>query len=366
MARARNSRPGRRGLVAWVATVALGVALQVAPWPAVWVDAAFVRGLQPRVRTVTTVLVDAVPGSVTALLLLISAAVLVAALVWGGRIRRAALRAAAWSVALGVVAFSLTFGLGYHASDAAWVLGAPTAPDLDEQRRAEVLVLRVLNDTAALAEEAPVVGSEPPTVDGDAAPASIGARLGRCISGFVERWFPAGTAAGPLPIRVKALPAGWLLRFGFAGVVSPWLLEPHVDAGLPWPSTLAVALHELAHTAGFAREADAEAIGVLAGITCDDALVRYAAALRLAGAMAAAMEGEERSAFVASWPARARHDAVAAAEATARWRGRRLAAFGERAYDAYLRGQGVSAGMADYDRGTTVAVAWLGREGGGP
>jgi len=353
-------------LVAWVATVALGVALQVVPWPAAWVDAAFVRGLQPHVRTATAMLVDAVPGSVTALLLLISAAALAAALVWGGRARRAALRAAAWSVALGVFAFPLTFGLGYHASDAASVLGVPTAPDPDEQRRAEVLVLQVLNDAATLADEAPVDGSEPAAAGGDAAPASIGARLARCVTGFVERRFPAGTAAGALPTRVKALPEGWLLRFGFAGVVSPWLLEPHVDAGLPWPSTLAVALHELAHTAGFAREADAEAIGVLAGITCDDALVRYAAALRLAGAMTTAMKGEERSTFLASWPAAARRDAAAAAEATARWRDRRLAAFGERAYDAYLRGQGVSSGMADYDRGTAVAVAWLGREGGGP
>jgi hypothetical protein len=197
----------------------------------------------------------------------------------------------------------------------------------------------------------------------------------RCVASFAAGLRSGrGTeadASGPsvaavrLPGKVKTVPAGTLLRFGFAGFVSPWLLEPHVDAGLPPTAALAVGLHELAHVAGFAPEADAEAVGLLAGLTCDDARVRYAAASRLAGALAAAMPADRRDAYLANWPERAREDADAAARAAARWRSPRLAAGAARAYDAYLRSQGSREGMRDYDRGTVLVVHVLGREAEG-
>ena len=103
-----------------------------------------------------------------------------------------------------------------------------------------------------------------------------------------------------------------MLRFGFAGVAAPWLLEPHVDAGLASASALAVSLHELAHSAGFASEATAEAVGMVAGLECADRRVRYAAALRLASNVAAALPSEARAQYVASWPRQALMDSRAA------------------------------------------------------
>src|SRR5690606_28706821 len=81
---------------------------------------------------------------------------------------------------------------------------------------------------------------------------------------------------------VKTVPPGALLTVGFSGVVSPWLLEPHVDPAFPPAALTVVALHELAHTAGFAREAEAEAVALLAGLGCDDPAAAYAAAVRAA------------------------------------------------------------------------------------
>ncbi|MFO7544771.1 MAG: DUF3810 family protein [Trueperaceae bacterium] len=347
-----------------LATFALAAAVQFAPWPARWIDTGFVGGVQPLVRSVTVPLVDALRGSVSAATVLLAAALLTAALVWGPRARSVAARGLGVLLALAALAFPLAFGLGYRATDVATLLGLPDGPP-----PAEVVALAETYALDALREASTATTSEPA---GDANPFQAASR---CVASFaaVVRSSNHGTGVGTsnpsyaagvvrLPGRVKTVPAGTLLRFGFAGFVSPWLLEPHVDAGLPPTAALAVGLHELAHSAGFAPEADAEAVGLLAGLRCDDARVRYAASLRLASALAAAMPADRRANYLANWPERARDDADASAQAAARWRSPRLAAGAARAYDAYLRSQGSREGMRDYDRGTVLVVHLLGRD----
>ncbi|HET8986794.1 MAG TPA: DUF3810 family protein, partial [Trueperaceae bacterium] len=172
--------------------------------------------------------------------------------------------------------------------------------------------------------------------------------------------------AEPLPSvagRVKSLPPGWMLRFGFAGVINPWLLEPHVDAGLPTAAGLAVALHELAHTVGFAREAEAEAVGLLAGMTCSDERVRYAASLKAASSLSGLLTPLARESYLARWPAVATADEAAASEASQRYLSRQAADFAARAYDTYLGSQGAAGGMDDYGRAATIVAAVIGRDG---
>jgi hypothetical protein len=170
---------------------------------------------------------------------------------------------------------------------------------------------------------------------------------------------PLPTVAG----TVKSLPAGWMLRFGFAGVVNPWLLEPHVDAGLPTAAGLAVALHELAHTAGFAREAEAEAVGLLAGMSCGDERVRYAASLKAASSLSGLLTPLARESYLARWPAVATADEAAATEASQRYLSPRAADLAARAYDTYLGSQGAEGGMDDYGRAATIVAAVIGRDG---
>ena len=75
------------------------------------------------------------------------------------------------------------------------------------------------------------------------------------------------------------MPPGTLLTFGYAGIASPFTLEANLDGGLTSVSKVAVAAHELTHTAGFAREADTDFLSALAGLRADDPYARYAVAL---------------------------------------------------------------------------------------
>ncbi len=120
-----------------------------------------------------------------------------------------------------------------------------------------------------------------------------------------------------------------------------------------------MALHEFAHTAGYAPEAEAEAVGMLAGVHCEQATVRYAALLRLAGDLAAAMPPKAARDYTAAWPPRAVRDARAAAIASSRYRDERLAEVVGGAYALYLQGQGGQAGLGEYGRGTELALRYL-------
>jgi hypothetical protein len=167
-----------------------------------------------------------------------------------------------------------------------------------------------------------------------------------------------------IPDRVEMLPSGMLLAFGTTGVISPWLLEAHVDGALPAAARVAVAAHELAHLAGFAREDEAEAMGAIAGLRADDPYARYAVALFQLASLAPALPPESSNALLATLPARARADLEEAARAIERYRLDWLIRPSRILYDRYLRSQGVSAGIASYAQGSSLlarayAAGWL-------
>lgn len=332
-----------------LALLALGLLVQFAPWPPALVERLYLGLLYPAWSAVSSVVADGVGPSLSALLALLLVAVPLIGWLSGGR---GAWRGAVltWWWAAGVLAllFPLTFGLAYRLPPLERMV-ALEAGVLDAAARTAVAdeVARRLNASARSGQ----VDSGSLGADGALAAAS------RCVAATAAELRGAG--APRLPERIKRLPPGLLLRFGFAGVVSPWLLEPHVDAGLPPASALAVALHEFAHTAAFAPEAEAEAVALLAGLNCGDERVRYAAALRLASSLAAALPAEEARAYRATWPERAVHDARAAARAAVRFRSGALAPRVEAVYDLYLRSQGGEAGLREYDRGTDLAVRLL-------
>lgn len=316
------------------------------PWPAGPVGALYLGLLYPAWSALTSRLVDAVGPSLTGTALIAAlAAPLVATLALRLPARRL-LRFWGSAAALLLVTFPVTFGLGYRLpplTDAAPLAGAHV--DAHSVQAAITQVVRALNAAAA----------DPGVNSARLAAPQTTAAASTCVAELTARL--RGGPAPALPRRIKQLPPGLLLRFGFAGVVSPWLLEPHVDAGLPPTAALAVTLHEFAHAAGYAPEAAAEAVGLVAGLTCSDPAVAYAAALRLAAGVAAGLPADERAAFQADWPARALPDLRAEAAAAARFRSGAAPAAAA-AYDAYLKSQGESGGITEYDRGTHLAL-WL-------
>lgn len=153
-----------------------------------------------------------------------------------------------------------------------------------------------------------------------------------------------------LPVHVKRLPAGTLLRFGSSGMAWPLTLEATVDAALPDTALVAVAAHELAHVAGLTRESDADFAAAVAGLRCDDAFARYAVSLRLYSAFSSELDEASQEAFREALPAGARADREAAREVYSRYVVRSLARIQRVVYDQHLRVQGIEDGIANYSR----------------
>lgn len=352
-----------RRSVPWLLVLTLlGIGAQFAPWRPAWADAAYLEGTLPVWSRVTSTLIAAVPGSVSAAAVLLALVALVVALVSGRRAAGRGLKALAWCLVVLLLTFPLAFGLGYHTTALEERLGlatpaagsaAPGNEDMAVTSIAAEAVLGVLTESAgslAALQLSPASATQEPV-----------AAASRCLSAYLPT-----VRDGPLPSlpeRVRSLPQGWLLRFGFAGVVSPWLLEPHVDSGLPAAAGLAVALHELAHTAGFAREAEAEAVALLAGMRCSDPRVRYAASLKAADTFARLLTPLARESYLARWPAAASADTAAAEAAARTFLSPAAADLAARAYDTYLGSQGTAGGIDDYGRAATIVAAVIARDG---
>ena len=153
-----------------------------------------------------------------------------------------------------------------------------------------------------------------------------------------------------LPPTVKMLPAGTLLTFGYAGVISPFTLEAHVDSGVTDTTKVSVGAHELAHVAGFAGEADTYLVSTLAGLKADDRFARYSIALGMFDRASAQLPSEARQELISALPTAAQEDYWAIQDAKRRYYRPALAQPLSGVYDTYLRSQGVSAGVSDYGR----------------
>lgn len=335
----------RFALFGFFGVVVLAVASSLAPTP---VPEAWVRVVLPVWASFTARLFEVSPVSVT----LVAAGAIVLALIvgiaWaprGRRVRRSFVLLVGTTAVLGG-SFVLTWGSAYHRLTLARALDLP--PEGADLRMLEAAFDRLLQDVHDHAPERPLHTF-------DARERADAARnAARCVADADEVIVGRRIA---VPGGVRELPAGALLRAGYGGIALPWLLEPHVDAGLPGAAWLAVAIHELTHTALWAREADTEALSLLAGLACDDRDVRYATALHGAAVVGAAIATITEpghtarmrvSQGLADMPEVARADRRALATSVAHFHHSATADSIGRVYDAYLRSQGVEAGIADY------------------
>lgn len=176
--------------------------------------------------------------------------------------------------------------------------------------------------------------------------------------------FEATGVRPTLPQDVKRLPAGSLILSGGAsGVVSPWTLEPHIDAALSATDQVAVGAHELAHILGYAGEADADFIGALAGLNALDDFANYATALRLWSSANWQLPADVARANYNRLPEKVKQDYEAMLAPYRRYRLPEPLRNAQRdIYDRYLKTQGVTSGVKDYSRVVDLLV--LAREKG--
>jgi hypothetical protein len=337
--------------------VASSLALSAALAPTTVVEA-WALDVFPRWASVTAWAFERATVSVTSVLFVLVTLAIALAVAWAPRRRR--LRRAV----LLVVTVASSFGATFVAAWGAAYYRAPLADLLDldpggaDVASLEAALARVVGVVHAAAPATPLA-----TRTASARAATI-AEAARCAAD-ADEWVTGRRV--PAPTGVRLLPEGSALRAGYGGITLPWLLEPHVDAALPGAAFVATALHEITHALGWAREADTDALAVLAGLACDDADVRYATALHavrlLAVAIAAATDADDpararAAAAIGAMPAVAHADRLALADAVTRHRDPLTAVAVTRVYDTYLRTQGVAAGVADYGlAGGVVAVA---------
>ena len=162
-----------------------------------------------------------------------------------------------------------------------------------------------------------------------------------------------------IPRCVKATPPGMFLMNGTSGMCVPLTLEPHVDGGLPDTAFVAVAAHELGHITGLCDEGETNLLGYAAGLAADYPYARYAVALGIYRSLIRHSSKEEYESAMKRLPEQARKDLHKATEASQRYRIKWIQQWSWRAYNHYLKAQGVSDGVQSYGRGTQLLVyAW--------
>lgn len=320
------------------------------PVPADITERVYSRGIYPQLANVIIPISNAVPVSITAGLLIVLPMWLLVSLVrswrqrevtfwrwllrWGERLLIACVIIASW--------FLLTWGLNYKRVKVETVLELGRTPATTDSFYTFALsLIDTMQNTANTPRDANSIATAR-----DAGRRSLQQVILELNGSRVH-----------LPERAKATLPGFLLLSGNAiGVISPWLLEAHVDGALPTPHYLAVTLHEFVHLAGYAGEADADFLAAVAGMRADDALLRYSMALSLFSKVAWRLPSEQYRTLYEQLPEQAQTDLEAMRAAVRRYQVPNwFEQVQTRVYDSYLKSQGVEAGIRDYGR----MVNWL-------
>lgn len=341
----------RRSALWLLLCAALVAVWTVSPPPAAWLDRVYGGVVYPAVAGVLVPLTGAFELPVTALLIAALLLWLVLRSVFSKRTGRSAVWRGLWQVLVGAATLAALFivlwGANYGRTpvETRLNLSAGVTPEPFETAALARALAAILRDNAAA----------PEVWDADLASARSALRR---VTGRLE-----GRAA-TLPRHVKRTPPGFLIFTGGAtGLTVPWTLEAYVDRALPYPAALATALHELAHVAGYAGEAEADFVAALAGLSAESPSLRYAVAQPLFLRAAQTLPPEGYRTLFETLPARTRADIAELGDAYRRHRAPQLVARVQTlAYDGYLRSQRVGAGVADYDR-VTVLLAAAARDG---
>ncbi|MCB0639910.1 MAG: DUF3810 family protein, partial [Lewinella sp.] len=167
----------------------------------------------------------------------------------------------------------------------------------------------------------------------------------------------------PVAGRVRArilYPKGIFLRFSSAGLFFPWSGEGHIDAGLIPVQRPYTMTHELAHGYGFGDEGACSFWAYVAGIQSTNPALVYATRLGYWRTLASnwlRAEPEAYEAFRTTLDRGIVNDLNAINV--------NLLAYPDilpharyAAYDAYLKAQGISEGMLNYNRVVLLVEAW--------
>ena len=206
----------------------------------------------------------------------------------------------------------------------------------------------VLNLSLWLADRVRKEAEHPRSVDRalESVRRSLHAKLGSWYDGGLPR----------IPERIKRTTPGLFMTFGTTGMLLPICIEPHVDGVLPDANIVSVAAHEWAHAVGYAGEADAEFVGLIVGLSADDAFARYASTLSALRRSWGSLEDEDRENIRDGLPPVAKADIEAMDRVVSSYRSKTLSNIQTAVQDAFLKSQRVKDGVEDYSRSVKFLV----------
>jgi len=165
--------------------------------------------------------------------------------------------------------------------------------------------------------------------------------------------------------RVRFFHPGGLLKvFGVSGIYNPFTGAATIPGGLPMMTRPFTAAHEMAHAWGITDEGEANLAAFLACTRSGDPELAYSAHLAWWGYLAGPVARADRNAYVritSTLTARVRDDMELIRVHWQRYRGS-LQRIARQANDAYLRSQGVAAGVISYEAFPALVRAWRRRE----
>ncbi len=162
-----------------------------------------------------------------------------------------------------------------------------------------------------------------------------------------------------LPPKVRRTPPGLFLFNSTSGMCFPFTLEPHVDGALPPHAFVSTSAHELAHIAGICGEAEASFVGYVSALNTDDPFAKYSSALDIYEQLASFLPGEERKKAMEQLPPEAQQDLKEEREIINKYRVKWFSDISWKAYDKYLKTQGIKEGVRDYGRATNLLLAGI-------
>ena len=175
----------------------------------------------------------------------------------------------------------------------------------------------------------------------------------RVVNTMLNLGYPARSS-----LAVRKLFAGCLLRIGTAGFYLPFTGECNVDHGLHPLQIPYVMAHEMAHGFGIGDEGSCNFIAYLSCIASDDPFIRYSGYLSFWRTLAVnyrAGQPDDYKDYRAALPAGIIADLNAINQNNRKYPDI-FPTFRDMTYNTYLKTQGISEGMANYDR--VIVLIW--------
>lgn len=377
--RVRQHKPFWRRLLFWLpflAALACFVFLKICehnPWAA----ENYARYVFPYVTYVPRMLNTFIPFSLTEFIVVVGGALLIVGIIASvvrliikGE-RRAFLRKWAWSLFLvltvGYCLFFLNFGFCYHRLPLHENMGLePKARSKEELREAGLWIVAHLNELS------PEVGRDEKglftprmTMDEIMSLSNRAYKL-RSEEGdsdFVRHYLYRG------PVRTKPVLLSYYWSYtGISGVYVPFLTESSVNVAARPDDIIFTAMHEVAHSYGFAREDEANFLAFYNGILHPNPEVRYACWLSAFSYTSNALYGVDKDMYHELYeklPREAHLDLQAAYDFWHQFDGP-VEEISTKVNNAYLKVNKVEDGVKSYGRVVDLILAYYAKYPEGP